>query len=95
MIKDVDISQKNDYIEWLSNWFSKKVNLPSDAYSRNFFKEDWLDSFTTVELIVDIETMLNITLQDSHLQDARFSNILGLSELLHEIKSEVNLTYDN
>ncbi|HLB43370.1 MAG TPA: phosphopantetheine-binding protein [Gammaproteobacteria bacterium] len=77
--------QKNDYLEWLTHWFRKRMDIPTDAIYRDFFEERWLDSFKTIELITEIEKSFNLTLTDSVFSDPRFSTIVGLSEILLEI----------
>ena len=67
------------------------MEIPADAVHRDFFKEGWLDSFKTIELIMEIEKTFNLTLNDAIFSDPRFSTILGLSEILIEIK-DVNGT---
>lgn len=80
------MKQKDFYVEWLVAWFSGRVEMPSGAVHRNFFVEGWLDSFNTLELILEMETAFNISLNDSILSDPRFSSISGLSEILFEMQ---------
>ncbi len=82
---------KIDYVAWLIKCFSKSMEMPIDAIHRDFFKEEWLDSFKTLELITEIETTFDIILSDSAFNDPRFSTIAGLAEILTEIK-EMNRT---
>lgn len=78
--------QRDDYLKWLTDWFKKRMEMPADAIYCDFFVEGWLDSFKTIELISEIETVLNIPLNDSTLSDPRFSTIFGLADILTELK---------
>ncbi|EKD71472.1 MAG: hypothetical protein ACD_46C00181G0037 [uncultured bacterium] len=78
---------KNNYKEWLISWFKKNMEISVDVVHRDFFKEGWLDSFKTIELISEIEKTFKLSFSDSHFTDARFSTIDGLAEILAEIKS--------
>lgn len=80
------MTQKEFYLKWLEDWFRKKTEIPSDALCRNFFVEKWVDSFQTLELVLEIEGALNIILNDSALNDPRFSSLAGLSEILFELQ---------
>lgn len=79
--------QKEAYLKWLHEWFSKRVELPTDAFSQNFFTAGWLDSFQTLELILEIETVFKISLNEFTLSDPRFSSMIGVSEILSELKN--------
>lgn len=82
--------QKDFYLKWLENWFGKRVDMPADAVFRNFFVEKWIDSFQTLELILEMESEFHIKLDDSVLSDSRFSSISGLSDILFELKSSTS-----
>ena len=79
--------EKKDYLEWLFNWFSNRVEMPTDAVSCNFFTQGWIDSFKILELITEIESTFNIHFEDSAFNDSRFSTIQGLSEIIFELNN--------
>lgn len=79
--------QKNDYQTWLIKWFSEKTGITQDAVDRNFFSEGWLDSFKTLELILEIEKTFKIVLNDAIFNDSRFYTIAGLAEILSELQA--------
>ena len=87
--------QREYYLQWLNDWFSQKIKLPDDAMHRNFFTEGWLDSLSTLELIVAIENELHIPLNDSTLNDVRFSSINCLAEMLCELKNVNRISVDD
>lgn len=78
---------KDDYLEWLKDWFGTKLQLPQDADTRDIFAENWLTSLDTLTLVIDIESKLNISLTDESFSDKRFSTMLGLSEILDELSA--------
>ena len=83
--------KKNTYLIWLKAWFAKKIELPKACEQVDFFKAGWLDSFATLELVLDIEKQFNVSLNDSIFLDARFSTLNGLAEILFELKEKINV----
>ncbi len=80
---------KDDYLNWIKDWFGTKLKLPEDAIGRDIFAERYLTSLDTITLVIDIETKLNIYLTDESFSDKRFSTMLGLSEMLAEFSSPI------
>ncbi len=81
--------EKNDYIQWIANWFLKKANCVVQNYNDNFFMDGTLNSFTTLQLVMDIESEFNLSLPDSVLTDVRFSTINGLADILCEYRGNL------
>lgn len=77
--------QKDDFIAWLIRWFEQKLFGSEFNLDENFFSAQRLNSFQTLELVMDIESSLKITLPDSALTDTRFQSINGLSDILCEL----------
>lgn len=77
--------EKKDFIEWMTHWFQKKIGVVLCDWECNFFSAGLLNSFTTLELVTDMESFLNIVLPDSALSDSRFSNVNGLINILSEL----------
>lgn len=77
--------ERENYIEWIINWFKEKTEMSCCDLEINFFTNGLLNSFQTLELVMDIESSLKLSLPDSALTDARFSSINGLSDILYEI----------
>ncbi len=77
--------EKQDFVEWIIQWIKNKTNaaVKFDLDS-NFFSSGLLNSFETLQLVMDIEASLQLSLPDSALTDVRFSNINGLADILFE-----------
>lgn len=78
---------KDDYLEWLLQWFNQRVSITKNDVHTNYFSQGWLDSFTTLSLITDMESAFNIQFSDNHFSDTRFSTLSGLSEMITELKT--------
>ena len=79
--------EKRDFIEWIRHWFQEKTDVSECDLESNFFGDGLLNSFKTLELIIDIESSLKISLPDSALTDPRFSTINGLADILLELNT--------
>lgn len=83
--------EKKGYAEWIIQWFKEKSDITSHDPDANFFNTGLLNSFKTLELIMDIESTLKIAMPDSALTDSRFSSINGLADILSELRSVGNV----
>lgn len=77
--------EKQDFIEWITQWMRKKTSALTFDLDSNFFSNGLLNSFETLQLVMDIESSLQLSLPDSALTDARFSTIKGLADILFEL----------
>ena len=80
--------EKEDYSEWITEWFRTKTGIAECDLKSNFFNTGLLNSFQTLELVMDIESSLKLSLPDSALTDPRFPTIKGLSTILSELQKE-------
>lgn len=79
--------ETQDYAEWIIQWFKEKTDIANHDLETNFFNSGLLNSFKTLELIMNIESSLKISMPDSALTDKRFSTVNGLSEILAELNT--------
>lgn len=77
--------EKREFVDWIINWFQEKAGVNNCDLESNFFNSGLLNSFTTLELVMDIESSLKLSLPDSALSDPRFSTINGLASILSEL----------
>jgi acyl carrier protein len=77
--------EKQDFVEWITQWMQKKTNAVTFDLDSNFFSNGLLNSFETLQLVMDIESSLQLSLPDSALTDARFSSVNGLADILFEL----------
>jgi len=85
--------EKKGYIEWILRWFYEKVTVDTIDIKSNFFTNGLLNSFQTLELVMSIETSLQISLPDSVLVDSKFSTIDGLAAILSELNHIKNIAH--
>lgn len=76
--------EKNDYVQWIMNWFLEKTNCVIQNPNENFFINGILNSFATLQLVMEIENVFNLSLPDTALTDTRFSTVNGLADILCE-----------
>lgn len=74
---------KNLIEQWIENWFAQKSSEIKLDMNDNFFEKGAIDSFGIMELIIELESQYEITFTQEEFQDHRFSNIQGLSEIIH------------
>lgn len=79
-------------LSWLLDWFRARGSLPDgipeELTNTNYFEANLVDSFGVIELILDAESYFGIRFVETHFQERRFSTILGLSEVIAELKGE-------
>jgi len=72
--------------EWLINWFEKNTDLTSDIIQEkiktSFLSEQWLDSFTFILLITEIEDYFKIKFSGEEFHSDEFSTIFGLTQII-------------
>jgi acyl carrier protein len=70
---------------WLVEWFAsrgKRVGAGHEALQVDYLQSGLLTSLEIVELVAAIEDHYGVQFSESDMQDARFSTIGGLSELV-------------
>ena len=73
-------------MDWLIDWFRKNTNLErseiEEKTRESYFEGGWIDSFTFIMLVTDIESEFGMTFSNEDLQDRAFSTIEGLSNII-------------
>lgn len=71
---------------WLVDWFTKNGTVTKDVLlenmSKNYFNEGFLDSFTFISLIADIEEQYDIEFDNDQFLDREFATLDGLAEII-------------
>ncbi len=70
---------------WLAEWFARKGPVP--APEADYFEAGSLDSLGAVELVAALEKEFSVKFEQAHFQQARFSTLSGLAELLAELSA--------
>ncbi|HIQ89862.1 TPA: acyl carrier protein [Candidatus Galligastranaerophilus faecipullorum] len=72
--------------DWIINWLEKNSNVTKEIIKKNlnenYFNQGWVDSFTFINFISDLEEHFQITFTNSEFQDKNFSTINGLTEII-------------
>ncbi len=66
-------------------YFSQAGNLDDNALDQNIFESGWIDSFSTILLVEDLELEFGIQFAEEHFQDRRFATIRGIAEIVSEL----------
>lgn len=73
--------------EWLIEWFQKHGREGSSVVSfrgsDNYFEQGWIDSFSFIALISELETHFNIRFGNDEFHNRAFSTIDGLTEIIN------------
>jgi hypothetical protein len=76
-----------DYLKWVIDWFVKNGNSEKELKGHlyeNFFDLGYIDSFTFIMLMSDIEEELEISFANDRFQDRSFATIHGFAKALAE-----------
>ena len=85
--------EKNDYIQWLIQWFQENESVNSIDIESDFFANGLLGSLQTLKLVIDIESSFQLSLPDSALTNSKFSSINGLATILSELINAKDISY--
>jgi acyl carrier protein len=71
---------------WIVDWFEKHTSTKKKEllkYSQeNYFEKGWLDSFTFISFIMDLEQKFTVRFANDEFQNRDFSTINGLSKIV-------------
>jgi len=70
-------------VDWLVDRLSSIHDLGEDPLDQDVFQSGWLDSFGIILLVEDLEAEFGVRLGNNEFQDARFSTIRGIAELVN------------
>ncbi|MEM2175078.1 MAG: phosphopantetheine-binding protein [Candidatus Aenigmatarchaeota archaeon] len=75
-----------DPIVWIKNWFKEKVGLSNQELDsnlkENYFEKGWIDSFTFISFISDLEKTYRIRFSNEEFQKEEFLTIEGLADIV-------------
>jgi acyl carrier protein len=69
---------------WIEHWIKNRSKVKSNSIVDYIFDNDGIDSFSIIELILDIEKNFSIKLNDEDFINKKFNKINGLSEIIFE-----------
>jgi len=69
---------------WIEQWIISRSHNRSYSVVDNIYDNDGIDSFSIIELIVDIEKNFSINLSEEDFKNEKFQMINGLSEIVLE-----------
>lgn len=76
------------YSEWIIDWFVNHGTADKDELctnmDSNFFENEYIDSFSFIKLINDIEEKFNISFDNEEFQDRSFATITGLGKCIEK-----------
>lgn len=76
------------YCEWIIDWFvnhgiANKDELCANM-DTNFFSSGYIDSFSFLKLIYDVEEKFSISFDNEEFQDKSFATITGLGKCIEK-----------
>ena len=69
---------------WIEHWIKSKSKIRNYSTVDYIFDNDGIDSFSIMELILDIEKKFAINLNEADFINKKFNKINGLSEIVFE-----------
>ncbi len=77
-----------NYENWIIDWFSKNSEYKRDTIVKNkkenYFNLGYIDSFTFITFLSEIEEKYNIRFNNDQFKDKAFSTIEGLARIVKE-----------
>ena len=79
--------------KFLITWFENKskIKINKKDLEKDYFNEEWIDSFEIINLIEDLQDKFYIEFNDKDFQHSNFSTIDGLSKIIVK-KMEANVS---
>jgi len=75
-----------DVTTWVIDWFEKNTGLDKDEIEgnidENYLEKGWIDSFSFINFISDMETHFSIHFSNDQFQDRAFSTINGIVKII-------------
>lgn len=69
-------------------WFTKNANMSQEDIKsklyNNYFDEGWIDSFSFINFISDMEKEFSISFSNEEFQEKTFTTISGLTKIIKE-----------
>jgi len=69
---------------WIEQWIISRSHSSNYSVNDYIYDNDGIDSFSIIELIVDIEKNFAINLSEEDFKNEKFQMIIGLSEIVLE-----------
>ncbi|AIU68109.1 MULTISPECIES: acyl carrier protein [Vibrio] len=70
----------------LLSWFEQQSGQTDIVQEANYFETGLIDSFDVIMLMDYCESEFGVVFSESQFEDRRFSTILGLVEIINELK---------
>jgi D-alanine--poly(phosphoribitol) ligase subunit 2 len=70
----------------LLSWFEQQSGQTDIDQEANYFETGLIDSFDVIMLMDYCESEFGVVFSESQFEDRRFSTILGLVEIINELK---------
>lgn len=81
-----------DVKTWIIDWFVKNTDFDKEEIEKNlnesYFEHQWIDSFSFINFISDIEENFSISFSNDEFQNREFATISGLTSI---IKGKLNV----
>ncbi len=72
--------------DWVKKWFIENGNVESslleEKQEENYLDAGFIDSFTFIGLIADIEEHFGISFENDQFEDRKFATLNGLIEII-------------
>lgn len=73
---------------WLVEWFCKNTDATKETIEtnieKNYFEMQWIDSFSFINFITDLEDKYPISFSNDEFQNRDFATISGLAKIIKD-----------
>lgn len=75
-----------DIQRWLINWFVENSDFSKEDVESNldsnYFEQGWIDSFSFINFISDMEEKFEISFSNDEFQNREFATVNGLAKII-------------
>lgn len=75
-----------EIIGWLINWFVENSDFSKEVIENNldsnYFEQGWIDSFSFINFISDMEEKFDISFSNDEFQNREFATVNGLAKII-------------
>ena len=78
--------------EWIVQWFLENANADEKTLRKsmeeNYFDKGFIDSFTFISLIAQIEEAFAIEFDNDQFIDRKFATVTGLADIVNRLRGK-------
>ncbi len=82
----LNMADPTEIRDWLADWFLNNTSVEAadlaNAAQTNYFEAGWMDSFSFIQFISDIEERFGVSFSNEEFQNREFATLGGLAGII-------------